>query len=653
MALSRRLVALDLRYRWWFSALLVVLTLAQYGASVGFGLMWDDPRIYQATAAVSPWWKAFLIPSPPTEQYYRPLAVLYSQLMVTPPGRVNAPLAHTLHLGVHLTILLALVPFLCGLRFNRAHARLTALCFALFPPAYFDIAWHQTQQPLMMAGVILAAIAARKFIRRRRPGDLALSLLAYALGLFVFEGGVAFVFVFFWLAWSDCRSSLRSLLGRPGWRGLAAAGWPGLYLAVTALYLLVWLSLPLHRSVTGTGFQLSVLAYLTQGTVFPLAQIGAGTLANWPIDRQLILFVAVWSLLTLGVWIWHSGRAALLSNLWVGAGLAPLWAGLAWEYARDGARLLYPAALGIAMVWGGWMALAFRPRFWQRALGMVVLAGVVVSSLWQFARLQQLFQTSTGHMARAVQVLSAAPQARLLFVNFPDQINLRVPVYPMGNWGVIQAPVVQNLADYALALSGHSAADSSLSSSSVGAAERAAWPYRVDMRGIDTPPAAFFEAARPADAVYLTNYLPGGKLGLAEVGGIRPSSQDESYLAGFGDATQLVKAEISLGGELRLVWRCLKPLEPDDTIFVHLWRGDELAGNADGDSLGGLVPPSTWQAGADILDIRTITDKVPGPGTYQVRVGLYNRVTGARYPAVAADGKAQPDNEMPIGSFAR
>jgi hypothetical protein len=74
-------------------------------------------------------------------------------------------------------------------------------------------------------------------------------------------------------------------------------------------------------------------------------------------------------------------------------------------------------------------------------------------------------------------------------------------------------------------------------------------------------------------------------------------------------------------------------------------------GNADGDSLGGLVPVFTWQAGAEILDVRSIAPALAEPGVYEVRVGLYNRDSGARYPAIAADGQPFGDGEIPVGVF--
>jgi hypothetical protein len=92
-------------------------------------------------------------------------------------------------------------------------------------------------------------------------------------------------------------------------------------------------------------------------------------------------------------------------------------------------------------------------------------------------------------------LMDAAPGGRLLFVNFPDHIEIYPRLYPMGTMDLMLAPVVQNLSDYARAETGRSGEDRSLSAFLVGADERGAWPYYVDMRGEDTSPEGLVQAA--------------------------------------------------------------------------------------------------------------------------------------------------------------
>ena len=489
---------------WWFSGLLIALTLAFYAPAVHFGLVWDDPRFYQAAAAISPWWKAFLVPSMGTQQYYRPLAVIYSQWLMAPSGVVNSPLAHLVHIGIHLVIMLALFPLLRAFRFSVAHARLTALCFALFPPGYFAVAWHATQQPVMLLMVILALIAAQKYTRRRQFRFLLLSAIAYAMALLTMEAAVPFIAVFFWLAWDTRSSPSTSRAGqslRASFRAWISAGaWVCLHLALTGLYLLVWLSLPLHRAVTGTGFMLPVLAYLTQGMVYPLAQAGAGVLASWPTGWLIFAFLAAWAILTLGIWKWQSPRIAIWANLWAAAGLGPSWAGLSWDYAQYGARLFYPAAIGIAMVWGGWMSLVVKRQRWPQLVGIAMCVGVIGTSLWQMRQFQQAYQIGTDHLAHAVEVLSskATPPEKLLFVNFPDRLEIRPRAYPVGYWGLVLAPVIQDLSDYALAMTGRSAVDSSRSAFVVGTGPAAHGPIAWTCAAMTRRPPPFLTRRVPS-----------------------------------------------------------------------------------------------------------------------------------------------------------
>jgi hypothetical protein len=630
---------------WWFAGLLIVLTLGIYSSSLHFGLIWDDPIYYQRVLAQSSLWQILSSPQPPTFQFYRPLAVICAHLVISPAGVVNAPLAHWLQISAHLIATLAVAPVLQAFKLRPAPARLAALFFALSPLSYYGVAWQQNQQPLMLMGVLVALLAAQQFCQRRTWPWLALSLLAYASALLIQEGAAPFVFAFVWLG----------LINRGTVFAKYKRWWPLLHLGVVALYALIWLSMPLQRGVTGHGFQPVVLAYLEQGLVFPLAAAltpWIGSVSTWGLVG---LFTLLWALLSVGVWKWISLEAALFGNVWVAAGLAPLWAGLSWDYAQNGARLVYPATLGIALVWGGWLSLVFAGQRRKQLLGGLVCAGVAVSALWQLGQSQQMYQIGTQHLAQAVNQLSAnaLSSQRLLFVNFPDRIEMRSRPYPLGFWGVYLAPVIQNLSDYALAATGQSAQSDSLAAFLIGADDRTQWPYQVAMRGIDTDPAAFFEAARRFDAVYLTQYLPDGSLRLVEAGEIRASTGGRPPLARFGEAIQLIQADLLPTGELRLTWRCLRPLGPDDTIFVHLWQGEAFAASADGDSLSGLVSPATWQAGTDIVDIRSIHPGTLEPGTYDVRVGFYNRVTGTRYPALAPGGTAFSDEEVRVGQYTR
>lgn len=623
----------------WFNVLLAGLILILYGSAVRFGLIWDDPTWYQQGAGRSAWQ---IFTSLNTSQFYRPLAILLNRQLVSPAGVLNVPLAHALQIGAHLVATLLSVPVLRALKFNPRPARLAALIFAVYPFSYQAVAWPGPQQAFAMMWILLAVWAAHGYMRRGRVVFLALSCATYAAALLFQENALTFVFLFFWLAGAE----------REGASGRRWRAWPLLHLALALLYAVTWLRVPRLSGVTGTGFQFVVLTYLLQGVAFLPAHLAAGWISGWPTVMLFILFALIGLGLAFAAWKSLGRGPALLNCVWIGAGLLPPWAGLSWGYAQLGPRLMYPAALGVACLWAALAVWAFsQTRSWLRLLGWALLALLLGVSLQEWVQFQTLYQVATGHLAEAVQVLTQAPEGHVLFVNFPDRIDIQPAPYPLGVWGIVLAPVIQNLSDYAHAERGTSAEDRSRAAFLVGGVERAAWPYRVAMRGTDSDPSALFDQTRWADQVYLSDYQPGGLLRLRAVGHIRPGFSASPPLARLGDGVELAGAELSEDTRLTLTWRVLKLLHAEDTIFVHFWKDGAFVAAQDGDSLAGLMPPVTWQPRTEVVDIRPVEADGLGPGHYEVRVGLYNRQDGARFPASSIDGDRYANDEIPVGTL--
>ncbi len=621
-----------------FYGLLAGLVLALYAPSLRFGLIWDDPEWYRQGAGQSLWQ---LFTALPSYQFYRPLAILLNRTLVSPVGAVNAPAAHAIQIEAHLASTLLLAPVLHALGLGRRQARLAALLFAVFPLSYQAVAWQAPQQPLALFWVLLALWLAAQASRGRPWLGLSLSVSAYAAGLLFQESALPFALAFVWLAVVQRRAGPSRL----------PAAWPLLHLAVAGAYTLVWLSVPRKAGVTGAGFDPQVAAYLLQGVVFPLAHALTGWAVRWSSAGLVALFATASGLLAAAVWRWTSRRAALLSVAWIGLGLLPAWAGLSWEYVRIGERVFYPAAPGVAVLWAGvvvWMA---RGPRWRRAAGLAAAAALLSVSIWQGLQFYQLYRMGTSFLAETVGLLSAQPAGRLVFVNYPDRLEIRPPIYPRGNWGLILAPVGLGLSGFAVAATGQSAAEQSLAVFAFGVPDREAWPYRLDLRGTDTSAEGLVEAALGADAVYVTDYRPSGQMRLREVGAIRPLAGQAPPVAVFDQAVQLLRAEVQSGDRpgLRLMWSRQQPLEYDTTVFVHFWQGDDFRGGADGDSLGGLVPLFVWPSGAAIEDVRAFDDLPYEPGAYEVRIGLYRRDTLERLPALAADGTRYVDDSVPVG----
>ena len=623
--------------RWSFSALLVAIVLALYAASINFGLIWDDPSWYQQGAGQS---LGQIFTSLNTYQFYRPLAIGLNRLLVAPSGIVNAPLAHLIQIAAHLVTTLAVVPVLRAFKFDERTARISALLFAIYPLSYQAVAWQAPQQPIATLAVFVVLLAADRFMRRDQIRYLIVSLTAYAFGLLFQESTLPFVLGFFWLAYLN-RSTRTSTLQR--W-------WPLLHLALATAYFFIWLNVPRQAGVTGRGLQLNVLAYGLQAIVFPFANLFSSMLSGMPVATLAIGFAAITVLLLVGVWQGQGWRAAAFGGMWIAAGLVPMLVGLSWNYVRTGSRLLYPASLGIAIMWGSCIASLWTRRPWQRVISLGLAVIVIVVSIGQWSQFQRVYMSGTQYLDSTIQTLAKSSGQSLLFVNYPDRIELRPAPYPLGNWGLILAPVAQNLSDYARSTTGSSAATQSLSAFQTGADDRGAWSYTVFMRGEDTPAQKLYDVAATTDRVLITDYLPDGQLHLRDVGAIQSGRPSSSNIATFGDTAQLISATIALNTELEitLVWRSLKPLRDGDTIFVHHWRDGNFVNAYDGDSLGGLIPLSAWQTDSEVIDVRHLPLANFDPARDELRVGIYNRYDGGRYVATDANDQRLPDDAVAL-----
>ncbi len=98
------------------------------------------------------------------------------------------------------------------------------------------------------------------------------------------------------------------------------------------------------------------------------------------------------------------------------------------------------------------------------------------------------------------------------------------------------------------------------------------------------------------------------------------------------------------GDELafRLYWEALAPVGQPYTVFVHLTpegSPGEIAAQADSPPRGGLYPSDLWPVGGLVPDERVLAlpSDLAG-GTYRVRVGLYDPISGARLPGPEPDG---------------
>jgi 4-amino-4-deoxy-L-arabinose transferase-like glycosyltransferase len=97
--------------------------------------------------------------------------------------------------------------------------------------------------------------------------------------------------------------------------------------------------------------------------------------------------------------------------------------------------------------------------------------------------------------------------------------------------------------------------------------------------------------------------------------------------------------------ELTLIWQALEPTPVDYHVFTHLYDGEAMRGQLDGQPVCGGFPTSRWQPGQIVVDPYRIPiweDTPPGP--LPVLVGLYDFATMQRLPVLALDGSTVGDS---------
>lgn len=131
-----------------------------------------------------------------------------------------------------------------------------------------------------------------------------------------------------------------------------------------------------------------------------------------------------------------------------------------------------------------------------------------------------------------------------------------------------------------------------------------------------SPPADFAQEGSPASAVQLR--LLGSDIGI-----------------GTGERAARGNTVTARPGEplhIRLFWQAQQRMTTDYTVFVHLVGPDgQLLTQRDSQPVGEFFPTSFWKGGqpvADDYDLAILANAQPG--TYEIRVGMYDLATGRR-----------------------
>ncbi|MEP7358069.1 MAG: hypothetical protein ABI847_12565 [Anaerolineales bacterium] len=620
--------------------------LLAYWPVLTYSFFWEDPF---DIGQVQPYTYLQLLTVPNSNSYYRPLTLILLKLLKLGQPVFNAVPYHLFVVAGHLAAAVLLFGLARYLFHSRAYALAAALIFTLYPVSFEAVA-RAISPHTWLAAATLGALwlyAWARLAGRRWPAVAALLLMA--LAQLTHENGLLFpglvLALELWLVWQR--------------RVPRFQPWVLIYFVPAVVFALIWLSIPKPAGLSvNLGLRPYEALYLSQGLSYPVAGLlgGLGRLSpEWQAGLALLI--------TLILLILLPGRKQwprlLLALAWWVMTLSLAWLTRSFDYLAISPRLLYLGSIGAALAWAGlidtgsgWPALG-RPVA-RRAAGSLALVAVLLLEGLTLSSFVILYRDGSRLMD---SILAAGRQAgeggRLLFINIPDRFEYRAPAYPLGYWGMLLAPVSQDLADFVHLATGLHVETRSLSDLPLLAGPLATSPYNANTRGSDAhASAALYESARWAGRVYLTQYAADGRLELIEAGHIAPAAPTPTYLAQVDGLARLVSAQANIDFDgsvhLELTWQSLAAAGTNDTVFIHLFDADgQLVAQADGDSLQGLILLSAWRPGDQIRDERVLIPDSPlAPGAYQIRTGLYDRATGQRYPAQDPQGNPAPDDSI-------
>ncbi len=99
-----------------------------------------------------------------------------------------------------------------------------------------------------------------------------------------------------------------------------------------------------------------------------------------------------------------------------------------------------------------------------------------------------------------------------------------------------------------------------------------------------------------------------------------------------------------------MVWRAVRPVPADYSLFVHLLdEGGSLVAQDDGFPSGGNYPTSAWRAGELVEDRRRLPVADARAGRrLSISLGWYRLESGERLPVT---GPTTGENSLRIGPF--
>lgn len=530
-----------------------------------------------------------------------------------------------------------------------------AVLFAILPFGYQAIPWiNNFFYPLNNLLLLLMALVYWEARRQESRPLLGLALFLCFLAPFEIEyglmaGGLLFSLEVAW--WLQGRV-------RAPW-----LGGPLLGVVMNTLFLLVWIWVPKNPYQYGMPtaervFQISF--YLLQGLVYPLAPLADVVMDRLGIsDLAAIALVCLPGLALLVLWLVRRRQWGVLAAglLWFALLNLPALLTLTFDYVINSPRLLYPPGPALAWLWAalfvGGLA-AYRRRPFAAAVALLWLLLVAGQNVTFVRRLMGQYHLVERPVHQLAAIARAAPpDERLLVANMPAWLAPFDGDYALGNHGVQFIPGYLGIEDVIFAQNDRVQPTTAVQFDNV----RQEQPYAYGLHGERVGWEQLVAHMQAAGRVYLTRYSPdainleyAGRVTGVAMGPVAAVFDEQLALSLVGVDEQADKLVV------RLVWQVQRPVENGNvTAFVHLYGPDgQLMAQADGDPLLGLGPFWLWPAGQTIEDERTLSWPADAaPGTYRVGVGLYDRGSGARLPAVDEAGQPLADDVAVVWTVER
>jgi hypothetical protein len=530
---------------------------------------------------------------------------------------------------------------------------LSAALFLLFPFSYQAVPWVGSLSHILVTTIILLAVLCYvqlRLTRLRLWG--AASLFFTFLAPFAHENGVL---VMPFVVLVD--------LTTPGlsrrWRQAARTAF--FWTLPLLVYIAIWLSLPRLDSGSLLGSLEGMLqnsAYFLQGIFYPF-----NSFSGWLHYTQNISDMTVVVLLSgLGLFLalviqltHHATLRSLLPWFWVLLASLPAIIFLVFDYVINGPRLLMVASVGIAWLWADVILLfsrggregSFEGIFRAGIMGLFTLAVLAQNANFvrQRMRMHEILGDGFKQVVAATTEANAGGQEAIV-VNFPSWLAPKDHTYALGHEGVLFWP------DYVpsgILTAVHTGELGDLNFVKVDGIRPELEDYYYGLTG---PNPDWLSLSAVPSQVLKTEY-DREALDLVAVGGLNEHRGEEIdplatfLIPGGEESIHLLDARVQTeegGIQVDTLWQAAEaPMQT--TFFVHLVdAGGNLVAQADGDPLGGSYPLDQWQGGLPVLDTRWL--ELPEGSGLELRIGLYDRLSGQRLDASGPDGEPYPENAI-------